>query len=254
MPAFEVVELITWLLVTTILYHYFAYPILLRRLATLRTRSTAGQVLVALKNHGSALPKVTIVVPAYNESAFIARKIINFFTLDYPPELLKIVIALDGCTDDTKRLAASAIGRAPPQFSFELVEYPRNVGKINVLNEQIARASSDIVALTDASAILQPDCLRKAALHFADRSVGVVCATYTLAETGSEGERRYWIYQTRIKADEAALAAPMGAHGAFYLIRRDLWSPLPPDTINDDFVTPMRIVAAGYNAVYDQTI
>src|SRR5262245_19241224 len=117
MAAFEAVEFITWLFITTILYHYFAYPILLRRLATLRTRSAPGQPLVASKSHRSALPKFTIIVPAYNESAFITRKITNFFTFDYPPELLKVVIALDGCTDDTKRLAISAIERAPPHFS-----------------------------------------------------------------------------------------------------------------------------------------
>ena len=254
MPVFEPMELFTWLIVTTILYHYFGYPVLLHRLATVRTRPAARQVIVESTHQGLALPTVTIIVPAHNESAFITPKIINLFTLNYPLELLKIVVALDGCTDDTKRLAAIAIESAPPQLSIELVEYRQNMGKVNVLNEQIARTSSDIIALTDASAILEPDCLRKAALHFANRTVGVVCATYALAETGSEGERRYWIYQTRIKADEAALAAPMGAHGAFYLIRRDLWSPLPPDTINDDFVTPMRIVAAGYNAVYDRTI
>src|SRR5215831_5448944 len=134
MPAFEAVEFITWLFIATILYHYFVYPILLRRLATFLTRSAAGQALVGSKSHSSALPKFTIIVPAYNESAFIARKIANFFTFDYPPELLKIVIAQDGCTDDTKRLAISAIERVPPRFSIELVEYPRNVGKIVVLN------------------------------------------------------------------------------------------------------------------------
>lgn len=46
----------------------------------------------------------------------------------------------------------------------------------------------------------------------------------------------------------------MGAHGAFYMFRRDLWSPLPADTINDDFVLPMSIVAQGYRAVYDRSI
>src|SRR5262245_54445031 len=147
MPVFEPMELFTWLIVTTILYHYFGYPILLHRLAADRARPAARQLLVGSQNQGLALPTVTIIVPAHNESAFITQKITNFFTLNYPLELLKIVVALDGCTDDTKRLAAIAIGSAPPQLSIELVEYRHNMGKVNVLNEQIARASSDIIAL-----------------------------------------------------------------------------------------------------------
>jgi lipopolysaccharide/colanic/teichoic acid biosynthesis glycosyltransferase len=96
--------------------------------------------------------------------------------------------------------------------------------------------------------------LLRAAAHFADPSIGVVCGGYRLRDAGSEGERAYWAYQTSIKADEAAVAAPMGAHGAFYLFRRAHWTVLAPDTINDDFILPMSIVAKGYRAVYDAEI
>ena len=46
----------------------------------------------------------------------------------------------------------------------------------------------------------------------------------------------------------------MGAHGAFYLFRRAAWTPLPQDTINDDFVLPMTIVLHGFRAVQDPAI
>ncbi|MFC7000866.1 glycosyltransferase [Pseudobowmanella zhangzhouensis] len=64
----------------------------------------------------------------------------------------------------------------------------------------------------------------------------------------------YWQYQLAIKQSEAALGAPMGVHGAFYLFRRELFAPLPLDTINDDFILPMEIVAQGYHARYDTQI
>src|SRR6516225_3900760 len=129
MPVFEPMELFTWLIVTTILYHYFGYPILLHRLATVRTRPAARQVLVESTHQGLALPTVTIIVPAHNESAFITPKIVNLFTLNYPLELLKIVVALDGCTDDTKRLAAIAIESAPPNFPSNLSNIGKTWGK-----------------------------------------------------------------------------------------------------------------------------
>jgi lipopolysaccharide/colanic/teichoic acid biosynthesis glycosyltransferase len=238
--------------IVVIVYHHVGYPLLLRRLAAIRRRSQPEPRAALPPRH--MLPPVSIIVPAHNEASFIAAKIRNLAALDYPRHLLSIVIALDGCSDDTKAIAQSAISDCPHDLDIRLVEYAKNIGKVAVLNEQIAAARGDIVVLTDASAVVGPSALLAAAGHFADASVGVVCATYRLADAGSEGERAYWQYQTEIKADEAALAAPMGAHGAFYLFRRALWTPMPADTINDDFILPMRIVAQGYRSVYDTSI
>jgi cellulose synthase/poly-beta-1,6-N-acetylglucosamine synthase-like glycosyltransferase len=199
------------------------------------------------------LPSVTIVVPAHNEAAVIGTKVANLAALDYPPDRLAVVLALDGCTDATAAVARSAIAQAG-RPDFRLVEYPSNIGKVAVLNDQIGSAATDIVALSDASALLTPDALMRAVAHFERSSVGVVCPTYALVRSSSEGERAYWDYQTRVKADESAVGAPMGAHGALYLFRRQLWSPLPADTINDDFVLPMRILLEGYDIVYDPAI
>jgi cellulose synthase/poly-beta-1,6-N-acetylglucosamine synthase-like glycosyltransferase len=184
----------------------------------------------------------------------IAAKIKNLAALDYPRHLLTIIVALDGCTDTTKATAEDAVATFAGGVDIRIVEYRSNIGEVAVLNDQIGMAWQDIVAFSDASSIIDSDSLLKAAAHFVDSSIGVVCGTYRLSEAGSEGERAYWQYQTRIKADEAALAAPIGAHGAFYHIRSALWSPLPADTINDDFVLPMQIVARGYGAVYERSI
>ncbi|OYW41880.1 MAG: hypothetical protein B7Z45_02860 [Azorhizobium sp. 12-66-6] len=132
--------------------------------------------------------------------------------------------------------------------------FPVNRGKVAVLNAVIASIPGGIVALSDASATLSADALMRAAAHFSRPEVGVVAGTYALKEAGSAGEAGYWAYQTAIKADEAALSAPFGVHGAFYLFRRELWAPLPGDTINDDVVLPMAIVAGGARAIYDVKI
>jgi lipopolysaccharide/colanic/teichoic acid biosynthesis glycosyltransferase/glycosyltransferase involved in cell wall biosynthesis len=245
-------ETLFFLSVAAIVYHHVGYPVLLHRLAEARRRS-APVARLELPSR-DRLPSIAVIVPAHNEAGVIAAKIKNLAALDYPPHLLTIIIALDGCTDRTKEIAVAAIARFAGQVDVRIVEYRSNIGKVAVLNDQIAMAWQDIVALSDASSIIESDSLLKAASHLVDSSIGVVCGTYRLTEAGSEGERAYWQYQTRIKADEAALAARMGAHGAFYLFRRALWSPLPADTINDDFVLPMQIVARGYRAVYERSI
>ena len=244
--------------VAAVVYHHLGYPVLLRRLAAAHRKAAPEQRVTdaGLPNaiDRDVVASMVVIVPAHNEAAVIASKVANLAALSYPSDRISFVIALDGCTDETRAIAEAAIARVGRDRDFSLVEYTHNRGKIAVLNEQIAQAGADIVALSDASALINADAATKAAQHFADAGVGVVCGTYELAQAGSEGERKYWQMQTQIKADEAVLAAPMGAHGALYFFRRQLWTPLPPDTINDDFVLPMRIVAAGHRAIYDRTI
>ena len=246
--------------VAVVAYHHVGYPIILRRLAQAQRRlSGHADERPRTDQAGSSdarepPPTLTLIVPAHNEANVIAQKIANLAALDYPRDRLSVVIALDGCTDESKVLAEAAIARAGRDFDIRLVEYKTNRGKIPVLNELIAAASADIIALSDASALISADAALRAARHFANGRVGVVCGTYKLTEAGSEGERKYWEIQTRIKQDEAELAAPMGAHGALYFFRRPLWQPLPEDTINDDFILPMEIVANGHRGIYDTSI
>jgi len=242
------IELVFWTCVVLILYHHVGYPIAVRAIAAwLGRKPHASDVGPAV------LPSVTIIVPAHNEEAVIAAKLRNLAELDYPRDRLRIVLALDGCTDATAAIARSVVSEIDG-LDLRVVEYARNVGKVAVLNEQIGRAHPDIVALSDASSLLEAQALAQAVRHFTRSSVGVVCPGYALLRPGSEGERAYWTYQTLVKAAESAVGAPMGAHGAFYLFRRDMWEPLAPDTINDDFILPMKIVLRGCDAVYDAGI
>ena len=234
-----------------IVYHHVGYPFAVRIFLALwppryhKGNATSGQA--------ADVPSITIIVPAYNEAALIEAKIQNLAALDYPTDRLKCVVALDGCTDATRALAEAAIKAVRPGF-ITLVEYQPNIGKIAVLNDQIARTASDIVALTDASALVESDALIRAAEHFRDPTVGVVTGTYSMDLFGGEGETAYWRYQSDLRAGESALGGPMGAIGPFYLFRRTAWTPLPQDTINDDFVLPMTIVLHGFRAVLEPAI
>ncbi len=192
---------------------------------------------------------VAIIVPVYNEERSIARKVENTLALRSTGDT-RIIFAFDGCTDRSVAIAQAA---AAGQSGIEFHVHPGNRGKIAVLNEEIAHLASDVVMLTDATADLPADALERLLPPFAETDVGVVCPAYAGAEPGS-AESDYWRLQTRIKAIEGAIAAPIGPHGACYLFRRSLWEPLPADTINDDFVMPMRIVARGYKAIYDASV
>ncbi|MFC7474209.1 glycosyltransferase family 2 protein [Dankookia sp. GCM10030260] len=229
-------------------WHHAAWPLLLSRIA--RRQAPSPVPLVE-----SALPAITLVMPAYNEAAFIARKLRNLAALDYPKDRLLVILACDGCTDGTVAIAEATLQEPDcAGLRAEIRDLRPNRGKLGVLNELIGALPPGIVALSDISAMLPPDALRRAAAHFADPRLGAVGGTYVLERAGSAGEAKYWQYQVAVKRGEAALGAPLGLHGAFWAFRREAWSPLPPDTINDDFLWPAHMAERGWRIAYDETI
>ena len=234
-------SILTAVVVTSILlvvYHHVGYPLALRWLGAAYDHSVVSE--------GAALdkvPTICIVMAAYNEERYIGDKIHNLSALDYPADRLRVLIACDGCTDATARVARrTAADPRCEHLNVEVLEFGGNRGKVAVLNDVMSRVDESIVVMSDISALVSLDALQCAARAFVDPEIGVVSGNYRLLAPGSVGEATYWRYQNVIKAREAALGATLGAPGAFYAIRRELYSPLESDTINDDFVVPMRIV------------
>ena len=237
-----------------VIYHHLGYPLIL---GWARKRQKE-QVVRSIRRHytcsheDTRLPTITIVVPAYNEKQWIADKIRNLSIVDYPAGLLKIIIACDGCEDGTSAIALHTANEPECQhLAIEVRDFDCNRGKVAVINDVMQDIKCDLVALSDVSALVSADALLIAAAHFEDPGTGVLNGHYCLLKPGSAGESAYWIYQGRIKAGEAALGSVLGTHGAFYVFRRSLFSPLATDTINDDFILPMKIVADGYRAKYE---
>lgn len=246
--------LLTCLSIVLVIYHHAVYPLLLHYLGKrLRQADRRGH---GLENQESGdLPSITILIPAYNEERFIAHKIRNLAFLDYARDKLSIIIADDGSSDATYETALEVL--AEPECkacNIKLIRFEENRGKIALLNSLIEEVKSDILALSDVSALISIDALQLAAKQFRDPRVAVVNGRYRLLNPGSAGEKKYWEFQSRLKADEASLGSVIGSHGAFYLIRTHLYQQLPADTINDDFIIPMQIVQQGYRSVYDDEI
>lgn len=115
------------------------------------------------------------------------------------------------------------------------------------------------MVLTDTSAILAPDALRRAVENFADPTVGCVAGRYRIEkemtpeiDARGESERGYFEFEIFQRICESLFHSTLGAHGAFYVLRKNLFPAVPPGTINDDFVIPMLILASGYRTVYEE--
>ncbi|WP_434354807.1 glycosyltransferase family 2 protein [Parasalinivibrio latis] len=248
---------ITMSAIFLVIYHHIGYPLILKCIPAKEEASPQSTATRRYNNVASdeMLPSVTVIIPAYNEERWIAEKIRNLAVLDYPNHRLQIFIACDGCSDKTEQIAkATAREPACRHLNLTVIGFKNNRGKVALLNDLIPTASSDLVALSDVSALVSADALLLAAHRFSNKELGVLNSHYQLYKPGTNGENVYWKYQSLIKSKEASMGSTMGAHGAFYMFRTNLFEPLAPDTINDDFILPMKIVAMGYKAEQENRI
>ncbi|TDP01072.1 glycosyltransferase family 2 protein [Marinomonas balearica] len=234
-----------------IVYHHAGYPILIKLISKNRTSKSNRKQSESISD--AELPSIGLVIPIYNEENVIADKLRNISFVDYPDEKLTVHLIFDGCTDRSYEVAKKVLEEPLlGRLNVSIHNSHINKGKVAQLNAVLPCITSDITALSDVSALLSIDALTIAARHFQNTEIGAVCATYRFLSDGAVQEKSYWKYQCDIKNSESNLGSTLGAHGAFYVFRSDLFCPLPSDTINDDFVLPCTIIQQNHRVIYEQ--
>jgi cellulose synthase/poly-beta-1,6-N-acetylglucosamine synthase-like glycosyltransferase len=187
-----------------------------------------------------------MIVSAYNEEEVIAEKIRNALALDYPHGLLRIIVVSDGSTDRTLQIVREFADRG-----VTLRHYEGRIGKTACLNRVLPLVASDIVVFSDANSIYDGHALRALVVPFVDGTVGFVTGwtTYKSAEGVSRGSLGiYSKLELITKELESQLMSCIGADGAIFAIRRELYVPLKNYDIND-LVLPFSINERGYRGV-----
>ena len=183
-------------------------------------------------------PTVSIVVPGYRERETLPAKLRALAELDYPPELIEVLVPIDG-DRELARLAQEAWPAATVLFSDE------RGGKAAGLNRAIERATGEVVVMTDANNLLEPGSLRAAARHFADPSIWGVGGRR--GETGSAYDR----YEDMIRVAESRSGSVAAMSGEFMAVRRERLPRFPAGIVNDDFWLLCTLVRAGGRVVYE---
>jgi cellulose synthase/poly-beta-1,6-N-acetylglucosamine synthase-like glycosyltransferase len=191
-----------------------------------------------------SLPALSLIVAAHNEQEVIAGKVANALALDYPRELLQVIVACDGCTDQT----AARAGAAGADLVLEL----ERGGKIRAQDAAVQQASGEIVAFSDANALWEPDSARSLVSAFEDPRVGYACGQVRFVQAapgGGNQEGVYWRYELAVRALESRLSSITAGNGAIYATRRN--SYIVVDAImGHDLSLPFNIVKRGQRAVY----
>lgn len=247
MNIFEIIFLSS---VFFILYTYLIYPVLLLLMSGCKqaykdTSFVFNKAERRIRNN--QLPEVTVVIAAYNEEKCIEQRINNLLALDYPKDKLTFLIGSDGSTDNTNAILQKFSHPALTVRCFDI-----NRGKINVLNELVTQVKSEICVFSDANTLFEKDAIQHLVSHFETKEIGAVCGELHLVDpfSGDNKDNLYWKYEQVLKFHESRLGALLGANGAIYAIKTELYTPLPTDTIIDDFCIVMDIVKQGHTIVY----
>ena len=231
-----------WLAAVLLGYTYFGYPLLL---------SVRVRFGVRPQQRSTINPTVSILVVAHNEGHQITRRIDNLLALDYPPDHLEIVIASDASSDATVALASRY-----QQDGIRMVAFTQHRGKPAVLNDLIPQLNGEIVVLMDVRQHIAADALRQLVNNFADPEVGAVSGELLLTEgqdgsSGLQGVGFYWRYEKFIRLHESRIDSAIGATGALYALRRELYEVIPEETVLDDVLIPMQIARRGYRVLFE---
>ena len=124
-------EILFWGSLAVLFYVYAGYPLLLAAIAMFVPRRPP---------QADFTPRLSILIAAYNEQTGIRRKIEQTLALDYPADLIEILVLSDGSTDQTNAIVESF--RDP---RVRLLQVSGRKGKTNAQNEGVKIAHGDVL-------------------------------------------------------------------------------------------------------------
>jgi poly-beta-1,6-N-acetyl-D-glucosamine synthase len=239
------VEILFWICCAVLLWTYAGYPAVMVGRAALRRdrRPSVDTQGLPLAPH---TPSVTVILAVRNVATELVARVENLLEQQYPAELLDIVIACNGCTDDTE-LVARRLAASSPRVT--VVCSAAEAGKAGALNAGAAVAGGEVLVFADARQRFDAKAVSELVAPLQDATVGGVTGRLLIGSTADAvvaGVGRYWQLETQLRLAESRTGSVVGATGAIYAVRKSLFGPLPPGVLLDDLYLPMSVVRQGY--------
>lgn len=255
-----IAHIVFWGSILGLAHTYMFYPIFMRVLARGRQPNR-----IIFGPDDPALPAVSVLMSVYNEEKVIADKLNSLGNLRYPAHKLRVFIGSDCSNDQTEEMVRDFMARHP-DIDIRFYPFPERRGKPPVINDLARMATAEwgrdsgsekhVFLLTDASVILEPETLYLLVRHFKNPRIGVADAHMRgmgLREDGiSKSEERYLSGEVLLKHYEGlAWGMMIGPFGGCYALRADLFEPVPPNSLVDDFWLVFRVLEKGFAAIND---
>jgi cellulose synthase/poly-beta-1,6-N-acetylglucosamine synthase-like glycosyltransferase len=224
------------LLLVIIFYTYFGYLFFIVLLGLIRNKAI---------NKGDIFPEVAFVIAAYNEEKGIREKIENSLAINYPN--IHIYIVSDASSDNTDNIVSE-------YKNTKLIRVEGRVGKTEARNIALRSLTEEIIVFSDATTSYEPNAVTELVNNFNDKSIGMVSGHLKYKDpSGSQvgmGQILYWKYETLIKKSQTKAGTLTGAIGCITAFRRELYSELPANII-EDFTGPLLIIQKGFRVVFE---
>lgn len=229
-------------------YAYLGYPISVWLLARFFSKP------VSKGDPTKISQSVSVVISARNEELRIYQRIENILNQDYPKELLELIVVSDGSEDKTADIVEQFMVEYPDR-KIKLIQFDRSQGKPSALNAGVAQTDNEFVVFTDCRQSFEPDVIRQLIANFNDPDIGCVSGELKFwldSDSQIQAEMGvYWKYEKFVRKNESISGSVVGATGAIYAIRKNLYKPLPAETLIDDVLTPLNISEQGKRVIFD---
>lgn len=239
-------EILLWASIILILFTFIGYPLSLYIINKLLKR----------ENHAdtSLRPYVSIIVPAHNEENVIEKKLNNLISLNYPRELMEIIISSDNSTDNTNEIVNNFI-KKNKDYNIVLHEVKERKGKTNAQNEAVRIAKGEILVFSDANAILDKDAIIHLVSSFTSDDIIYVAGKLKYVNTNehnsSATEGKYWAYDLFMRKMESNIKTITAGNGAIYAIRKNEYIEVDPIRCHDAAI-PLEAALRGKRALYNE--
>ncbi|MDC1247403.1 glycosyltransferase [Amylibacter sp.] len=202
-------------------------------------------------------PEVTIIVAAHNEAQIIRQRIENLFDTDYPLNLLSVVVASDGSTDNTLGVARS-LNDSWDVVALEVQPQSGRAGAHNFAVDHLHTNNSfnGLLVFTDAETTFNRNTLPELVKPFVNTKIGYVAGLLKYSNQNSSDITQsvgvYWRFEHILRRLETDLGIFAFGTGAVCAVRSELYQDIPP-TGDVDFTTPLDVILQGFKCVQSQS-
>jgi hyaluronan synthase len=214
------------------------------------------------------LPRVTVIIPAYNEGAMVEKAIYSVAASDYPADRLEIFCIDDGSKDNTWEYMQRAQSRYPELI--RLIRFPKNRGKREALYAGFTRGTGELFVTVDSDSVIEPATLKQIVAPLVqDPKVGGVAGNVKVYNRSVNLiTRMLWVRFVLsfdfLRASQSGYRFVFCTPGALSAYRRDaIWPILAewrrqtflgaPCTIGEDRAFTNLILQQGYDTVYQRS-
>ncbi len=223
-------------------YIYIGYPIIIIILSNFSKKSNPS-----MNNMKQSYYPVTIVLVAYNEGNKVKIKLNNLLEMNYPNDMLSIIIVDDGSNDNSFSEIDEYIQKINiNNINIKIIKQEKNGKSVGINNaivyikDNFQNNNERLVMLCDVRQIIDQNALLNMSKWFTNENVGYVSGELIIPSKTGTG--LYWKYDTLIRKSESDFYSAVGGYGPLSIVRLNLIPILPEDLLLDDVYIPMNCI------------